>query len=248
MFPIINIGPLSLPAPSLILIIGFWLGSTLAEKQAAKAGRDAALLSKILLYAITAGILGARLSFITRNPAAFLGDWNSILSLNPALLDPLGGLVISLAVIYLLATKNQQSIGHLLDDLVPFLAVLAPAFFLGNFASGSGFGMLTDLPWGLEQWGGLRHPVQLYYLLASLVVLYLVTFKTQPKELPGSSLFLSFFTYSAGYISFIYTFQDPQIYTVGGFRVFQLIAWAIFTICIYLNHRLKTKEVRNATK
>ena len=32
MFPIIQIGPLSLPAPGLILLAGIWIGLTVAER------------------------------------------------------------------------------------------------------------------------------------------------------------------------------------------------------------------------
>lgn len=242
MFPVINIGPLSLPAPSLILILGFWLGTTLAEKQANKSGSDASLLSNILLSALVAGILGARLSFIARNPAAFLGNWKSIISLNPALLDPVGGLAISLAVLYFLSTKNQLNLGHLLDDLTPFFAVLAPSIFLSNFASGSGFGMFTDLPWAVDQWGGPRHPVQLYYFFSSLAVLYLIINKNNLKYSHNGSVFLSFMIYSSGYFIFFYTFQDPQLFTFAGFRIFQLFTWVIFTVCIVIYHRLKKDE------
>ena len=175
MLPVLSIGPLSLPTAPLLLLIGFWLGSSFAEKKSKQSGKDPDLLAKIIWYALVAGILGARLSFIARNPAAFQGNWRSVFSLNPALLDPVGGLVISLVIVYYLASIDNLPFLSLLDELVPLFAVLAPAIFLANFASGSGIGLLTDLPWGMDLFGGPRHPVQLYFLLSSLIVLYFVS-------------------------------------------------------------------------
>ena len=245
MFPILNLGPLSLPASPLFQLIGFWLGTSLVERQAKKAGRNPELLSKMIWITIAAGILGARLSFIARYPSAFQGEWTSIFSLNLALLDPIGGIAISLATLYFLASKNHLLTWTLLDDLVPLIAVLLPAIYLANFASGTGFGMLTDLPWGVEQWNGYRHPVQLYYLVSGLVVLYLVVFRYNPSQIRPGLRFISFLTYTSGYLTFLYSFQDPLGNLIGGVRVIQFMAWVVFTACTFTYFKLKSSEVND---
>lgn len=246
MFPVISIGPLSLPAPQLILLLGLWLGTSLAERLVKKTGGTTDILIKVIWGVILAGILGARLSFIARNPSAFRGQWTSVFSLNPALLDPTGGMVISVTVGYYLAVKYQMANWSLLDKLVPVIAVLAPAYYLSKFASGSGFGMITNLPWGINIWGGTRHPVQIYYLLSSLVVLYLVVFKNNANQVQAGSSMLTFLLYTSGYLTFFSAFQDPAGYVIGGFRVYQLISWLVVTVCIVISIKLKTKEVINA--
>lgn len=246
MFPIINLGPLSLPAPHLVLIFGLWLGSALAESRAKKAGREGEALFKVIWISLAAGVLGARLSFIARNPGAFQGEWNSVFSLNPALLDPSGGLMIALVAGYIVAFRNKISIGMLLNDLVPFVSILTSAIYLANFASGSGYGALTDLPWGVDLWGGHRHPVQLYYFSASLVVLYLVVFKRGAKDRPPFAALLSYMIYTAGYLIVLSAFQDPSHYLIGEYRLIQLVSWAVFTSSLVLLKIQTTKEATYA--
>lgn len=246
MFPVIDVGPLSLPVPELILLLGLWLGSSLAERQSQKNGGNPVALFKIIWGFLLAGILGARLSFIARNLSAFQGQWISVLSLNPALLDPTGGAVISLIVGYYLAVKYKLANWSILDDLVPVIAVLLPSLYLSNFASGSGFGTITQLPWGINLWGETRHPVQIYYLISSLVVLYLVVFRSGSNQFQAGSTMLSLLLYTSGYLTIFSAFQDPAGNLLGGFRIFQLISWMILTACILLNIKLKTREVKNA--
>ena len=246
MFPIINIGPLSLPSSQFILLLSILLGSYLVEKQARKSFINAEDLFKIIWIAILAGILGARLSFVARNAGAFRDQWISVFSLNPALLDPEGGLLIALAAGYITAVKTDQADWSLLDKLVPFTAVLAPAIHLANFASGTDFGTLTGVPWGIELWGGNRHPVQLYYLIPSLVILYQMVFRYVSNENPAGTRMLSFVLYTSGYLTFFSSFQDPAGNLIGGYRTYQLICWFVFILCSLISLKIRMKESENA--
>jgi len=145
MFPTINLGPLSLPAPELILLISFWLGSIISERQAKRFNVDPLILDKVLWITLLAGIIGARLSYVARSPSAFEGNLLAIFSLNPDLLDPAGGLFISAAVGFLYLSKQQISAKSFLDSLSPFLGVMALALSLSNLASGRGFGTATTV-------------------------------------------------------------------------------------------------------
>lgn len=239
MLPIIELGPLSLPVPPLVLLLGFWLASFLAEKQEEKAGGDPSILSKIIWTASIAGLLGARLSFIARNLSAFQGQWISIFSLNPALLDPTGGALIALTAGYFVAVKNHCATKSLLDKLAPFIAVFAPAIYLSNFASGAGFGTITNLPWGIEIWGAHRHPVQLYYLISSLLVLFFVVIRTRKNNHPAGSKLLLFVVYTSGYLTLFSAFQDPGRALISGLRIPQLIYWGIFSISFFIYNKTK---------
>lgn len=242
MLPIINIGPLSLPASPLILLAGLWLGTLLMSRQAKSRGRPQDTLDQILWSSLAVGLVGARLSYIARNPWAFKGQVLSIFSLNPALLDLVGGTLIALAAGYYLISKNQLDVRKTLDDFVPLLAVLAPAIYLARFASGDGFGSVTDLPWGINLWGAIRHPVQLYYLLGGLTVVVLVLSNALKHiQIPGAR-FTLFLILSAGYLAILSAFQDPAGQVVGRFRLPQLGYWAIFTLSLLLYPSQKIGE------
>lgn len=234
MFPIISLGPLSLPAPPLILLIGIWLGSALAEKKITSRGRVPANFDRILWTGVAAGLIGARISFFARNPGAFQGQFLAIFSLNPALLDLSGGILIALAASYYQITRHQLRFLDVLDDFTPFFAVFAPALFLSHYAAGAGFGMLTALPWGVEIWGGSRHPVQLYYAAGSLAVLALtqITGSVPEADHPGSA-FALFFCLTFGYLCFFSAYQDPAGLEVFGFRTYQVVYWVLFTAGLF---------------
>ena len=237
MLPVIDLGPLSLPVPPLVLLLGLWLASSLAEKQEEATGGDPSILSKVIWTAIIAGIIGARLSFIGRNLSAFQGQWTSIFSLSPALMDPVGAGLLALSAGYFISVRNHCANHSLLDKLVPFFALLAPAIYLSNFASGSGFGTITTLPWAIEIWGAQRHPVQLYYLFSSLVVLYYLVFRSRPADHPAGTRMLLFVISTSGYLTFFSAFQDTGTNLAAGFRINQLIYWVIFSTFVFIYNK-----------
>ena len=82
MLPVLNLGPLSLPVPQFVLLIGFWFGSVLSDRKSKALLDDPGFIDRLLWSSILAGILGARLSYFARNPAAFSGEYLSLFSLN----------------------------------------------------------------------------------------------------------------------------------------------------------------------
>jgi len=234
MFPTINLGPLSLPAPELILLMGFWLGSTFSERHAKQFNVDPLIIDKVLWITLLAGIIGARLSYVARSPFAFEGNLLAIISLNPDLLDPVGGMLISAVIGFLYLSKQHISVKSFLDSLSPFLGVMALALSLSNFASGSGFGTATVLPWGIELWGMIRHPVQIYYIIGGILTLFFLLRFFQAKNYQPGSIFTSFLSMTSGYRIFIGGFQDTRLVLFSGIRLNQVIAWAILSISLYI--------------
>jgi phosphatidylglycerol:prolipoprotein diacylglycerol transferase len=234
MFPTINLGPLSIPAPEFILLLGFWLGSILAERNAKRFKVDPNLIEKVLWISLLAGLLGARISYIARASSAFRGNLLSIFSLNPNLLDPVGGLLISAAVGFLYVSNQRISFWAFLDSLTPFFAVSATALSLSNFASGTGFGKSTPLPWSISLWGELRHPVQIYYLIGGLVVLYIILAIKQTDEHQTGYTFLLFISLTSGFRLFFSGFQESNILIADGIRPAQLTYWTILAISLFI--------------
>ena len=234
MFPIINLGPLSIPAPGFILLLGFWLGSVLAERKSKRFKVNPNLVEKVLWACLLAGLIGARLSYISRYPSAFQGNLLSILSLNPNLLDPVGGLLISAAVGFVYISHQRISLWSFLDSLTPFFAVMTIALSFSNFAAGTGFGTSTTLPWGISLWGELRHPVQIYHLASGLVALYIISFRKQTNEHQSGFTFLLFVSLTLGFRLFFSGFQETASLVGDGIRLPQLTYWTILAISLFL--------------
>jgi prolipoprotein diacylglyceryltransferase len=68
MLPVLNLGPLSLPVPQFVLLIGFWAGSVLSDRKSKQILNNPGFIDRLLWTSILAGILGARLSYFARTP------------------------------------------------------------------------------------------------------------------------------------------------------------------------------------
>jgi len=247
MLPVINLGPLSLPLPEFSLLIGFVAGSALAERNSKRIWKDSAFLEKLLWTSLLAGLIGARISFFVRNPSAFSGNYLSLISINPNLLDLPGGyLIAAVASIYLIS-RSETPLLIILDCLTPFLGLMAGAVHISHFASGTGFGSPTELPWGIFLWGEVRHPVQLYYLLGSILVLVLVLFLLSKDTYAQGFIFFRFSLLTGLYLLFLSRFQENGIVFPGGFRVDQIFYWLCILISLtFLNYYLLPKELENS--
>lgn len=245
MFPVINIGPLSLPAPAFILIVGFLAGSYLLDKKANSFSMDSEIIDRALWIGTISALLGARLSYIAGSPTAFKGDLISIISLNPALLDPVGGLVIGIAAVILVISRQKTAHWKFLDSLTPFIGALLPAYFLSHFASGDGYGLATDLPWGIYLWGAIRHPVQLYLAIIAVILLIIILVYAPFKNKPSGSTFLLFSAATSSYLLFFTAFQEPAPFLIAGIRPEQIIFWLfLFAAIFLLNYRIQSSPAK----
>jgi phosphatidylglycerol---prolipoprotein diacylglyceryl transferase len=236
MLPILQIGPLALPTPALLLLAGFWLGLELTEKQAHRFGASASQIYNMALVAVVAGIVGARLVYAARAPGAFLQSPLSLLAPTPQMLDNTGGLLIALlaALIYLRA--RRMALWPTLDASVTLFSVLAIAVGLANFASGDGFGAPAHLPWSIELWGEQRHPSQVYETLAALLVAAAVwpgsRVARHSLEQPGFRLWV-FLALSAGARLILETYRGDSLLWMNNFRAAQVIAWLVLAVSLW---------------
>lgn len=243
MLPIISIGPLSLQTPGLILLLGVWLGLSLAERHAAQHRVDAEGLYTLVLLSIIFGIVGARLAYIIQHASAFVSSPFSMLSLNPGLLDIWGGLAAAIIAALIYGQRKGMSFFPLMDALTPGFATFAIALALSNLASGSGFGSPTNLPWSIELWGAQRHPTQLYEGIGAAIILWRVwsQFGHEPPQ-PAGRTFLRFISLSAGLKIFLEAFRGDSVLVLGNLRAAQIVAWIILALSLWTLGKLQHME------
>jgi phosphatidylglycerol---prolipoprotein diacylglyceryl transferase len=242
MFPTLQIGPLAMQTPGLILLIGLWSGLSLSEKFAARYQASANAMYNLVFTALLAGLIGARLSFVAQFPGAFLASPLSLVSLNPGLLDPLGGGLIGLIAGAVYANRKGYSLWPTLDALTPLLAVLALAIGLSHLASGDAFGTPTELPWGIDLWGTIRHPSQIYESILAVLILGDVWLKTQTTSQRAGGTFWRFLSLSAGARLLLEGLRGDSQVLPNGLRVAQLVAWIVLALSLWM------LEQRNSAK
>ena len=242
MFPIIRIGPLSLQAPGLMLLLSLWIGISLAEKSAKAYKVSAEKLSTLILVALIVGILGARIAYIVRFPQAFTGNLRDIFSLNPGLFDITGGIAAAIIGAMIYGQKKEMGFWETLDALIPFFGMLAIGLATSNLFSGKGFGMETSLPWGIKLRGAIRHPSQIYEMLAALMTLNLLWPPKQNANPQTGISFLTFTALTAGYKVFLEAFRGDSTLIFGDIRSAQAITLVTLAFTLWLLDKRKTKR------
>lgn len=223
MFPILQLGPLAIQTPGLLLLLAVWIGLSLADKRAHWHNLDSEKLDNLVLAALAGFVLGGRFFYVAANWSAFASSPLDILSLNMSLFDPLGGVASALIIAWIFGQRAGVSLWPTLDALTPFLATLMIGVGAAHLASGEAFGRETSLPWGMFMHGATRHPSQVYEVAAALFILSLVGLR-KPFDIPGRQ-FLFFAAFSAGAALFLEAFRGDSTLMTGGIRQAQAVAW-----------------------
>jgi phosphatidylglycerol:prolipoprotein diacylglycerol transferase len=233
MFPVLQLGPLALQLPGLILLTGLWIGLVLSERRAHRHAENPSHLYNLAFTMLIAGVIGARLAYAVAYPNAFFTNFLNLVSLNPGLLDPFaGGLIAALAgAIYIY--RKHLPFWTIMDTLTPLFALMAIAIGVSHFSSGSAYGELTNLPWGIHLWGATRHPTQIYEIIFATITMVVVILldKTSVSQIPGT-IFLTFLSLTAVSRLFLEAFRGDSLVVANGFRLAQVIAWLILAICL----------------
>jgi len=252
MFPILQIGPLALQTPGLILLVGLWLGLVLSERVAPRFQAKPNDVYNLVFVALITGVIGARVSFVIQNYEVFLQSPLNIISLNPGLLDPLGGVAFGLISALIYGSRKKIAWWPTLDAITPFLCVMMIAYGLSNLASGNAFGAETSFPWGIDLWGAVRHPTQVYYILAGFIILGIVWPRLgDPRtfqRVPGETI-VGFLALSAGAWLFIEAFRGDSSVLPNGVRTTQIFAWLLLAGSLWGYGKLlkdRSKEIKNS--
>jgi len=234
MIPIIQIGPLAIQLPGLIILLGLWGGLNLSEKFSPNFKVDPNKIYNLVFIGLIFGLLGARLFYILRYPAVFLEAPFSIFSLNPGLLDPMGGFSTGIITALVYGQRKKMEFWSTLDSLTLFFAVIMVSWGFANFASGNGYGSITNLPWSIMLWGGQRHPTQIYETIFSLIILFYILPKGNKETSPIQGLFfLKFLAFSAGARLFLEAFHGDSYLIANGIRLIQVVSWTILAIALF---------------
>lgn len=167
------------------------------------------LLDKLLIYVVSATIIGARLGHVL-----FYGPWwdqydatgrmiepgyfdhpLSILKVWEGGLASHGAAIVILIVLYYFSKKvAKRPMLWILDRIVAPVAIAGCCIRLGNLVNHEIVGIPTSLPWGFnfmqsaEYSGQYRHPAQLYEAICyfiSFLILMRMYWKTNAKAIPG---------------------------------------------------------------
>lgn len=240
MFPIINIGPLAVQAAGFILLLSVFIGTWLTGKLALNLGTNADRIENSILVGLLAGIFGARVGFLLINPSVLASNPLSLFSLTPSMLDTSFGVLVGVLTAFAIAQKKHLPLWPTLDTLTPFFVLVFMGIHLANYANGNAYGVPTELPWGVELWNALRHPVQLYAFLLGAVLMIGLLIQTKGLKSSGfmvsGLLFNSVLAGLALITLFTRSFAAEKI-LLGSLDFYQLLAFIVMLFGLGLLYR-----------
>jgi phosphatidylglycerol:prolipoprotein diacylglycerol transferase len=142
---------LTIKSYGLMMVVGFLAAVTVIRYLSRPFTRDPQIITNAALYALIAGVVGARMFFVIHYPGHFRGEpWWSVAAIWNGGLELIGGVVAAILVIVLYGRYHQVPIRHYLDVLAIGLAAALVFGRIGCFLNGCCYGKPTDLPWGVR--------------------------------------------------------------------------------------------------
>ena len=250
----IHIGSLQLRMYGLMIALGViaavWLFGRRLEQKSIGTRDDAA---SIALWAVPAGVIGARLYHVITDWQLFRDDPVRVFYIWEGGLGIWGGIALGVAVGLWRAAKKGIPLLPAADCAAPALALAQAIGRLGNWWNQELFGRPTDLPWGLEISPSNRpdgyeqfatfHPTFLYEALWNLgLCLALVAIDRRFRLRPGRL----FVMYVAGYTFARFWIEGLRIDSANEFAGLRVNEWvsaivfllaAGFLVVDWLRHR-----------
>ncbi len=209
-FNTIDIGPISLNIYGLMIALGVvaavWLfGRRLEERQIGT--RDDA--SAIAVWAVLAGVIGARLYHVATDIEKFYGQWWKVVAIWEGGLGIPGGLLLGIPVGMYMAHRRHIPVAVAATCAAPAIALAQAIGRWGNYFNQELYGRPTTLPWALRidaanlepgfAVGTTFHPTFLYESLWSLgLCLVLLWIDRRWRPAPGQLMAMYLMGYGLG--------------------------------------------------
>ena len=149
----LHLGPLQLRAYGLCIALGVWAAVALCSRRYARRGGDPGFVTTLAVWAVPAGIIGARLYHVITDYELYLppdGHPLNAFKIWDGGLGIWGGVAAGVLVGAHIARRRGANVGVLLDCVAPALPLAQAIGRWGNYFNQELFGKPTSLPWGLR--------------------------------------------------------------------------------------------------
>ena len=236
----LHLGSLRLNAYGLMIALGVVVAVRIGGRRAESRGVGTVDdLSSIAMWAVPAGVIGARLYHVITDLERFRGDWFEAFIIWHGGLGIWGGVVAGVAVGFWRARVRGIDAWAMVSCAVPGIAIAQAIGRWGNWWNQELFGRPTTLPWALrvsdavavkagEVAGTTFHPTFLYESLGCVVLAGALIFLERRWE-PARGRLLAW--YAAGYTFLRFFIEGLRIdpaHHAGGLRLNQWVSLFVF--------------------
>lgn len=146
----IHLGPLDLRMYGLCIAVGVIAAVTISSRRWEARGGNPDDIGTIAIWAVPAGVIGARMYHVATDWKTYEGHWVDALKITQGGLGIPGGILAGvLAGLVVVKVKKLPAV-PLLDVVAPAIPVAQAIGRFGNWFNQEVFGRPTSLPWGLE--------------------------------------------------------------------------------------------------
>lgn len=250
----IHFGPLQLRAYGVMIAIGVVVAVAIARRRWVATGGAPDDVAAVAMWAVPAGLVGARLYHVATDWPRFQGRWLHAFAVWEGGLGIPGGLAAGVLVGVWAARRRGLAVAPLLDAVAPAIPVAQAIGRLGNWFNQELFGRPTGLPWGLRIDAEHRpaafadvatfHPTFLYEALWNLALAAVLILIERRWRLRPGQLFTG---YVVGYATGRLWVEALRIDTatrVLGIRINIWVSAAVLAVAVLvLVHRSRRDDV-----
>ena len=220
------------------------IGTMLALKETKRKGLEEETFIDLLLYAIPAAIIGARIYYVIFSWDLYRDNPIEAFNIRAGGLA-IHGVIIGAVIALIIFSKVKKQNPWILADIGAPSLILGQAIGRwGNYANQEAHGGPTDLPWGILVNGVKVHPTFLYESIWNLMVFFFLLWFNKNKAKENGEVFILYLVLYSVARLFIEGLRTDSLMW-GPIRVAQLISLAIIIIGSYLFYkRRKQWEIR----
>jgi phosphatidylglycerol---prolipoprotein diacylglyceryl transferase len=209
--PFFDRGPLEIHWYGIMYLVAFaaawWLGRVRA-KQPGSTWKPIDI-DDFMFFGMLGTILGGRFGYVLfyglKDWKLTAEDWWYPIKIWDGGMSFHGGWLGVLIAFAIFAVRRKRRIADVFDFAAPLPGIGIFAVRIGNFINGELWGKTTDVPWGFQVDGTVRHATQLYEAALEGLVLFCIlwwyTSKPRPRWAP-SGLFLVIYSLSRIVVEF----------------------------------------------
>jgi len=234
---IFSLGPLDVRWYGVMYVVGIAVGLLVAWPYAKSKGITSVQMENIVIWAVPAGLVGARLYYVLQQPLGpFISEPWRIIAAWEGGMAFYGAIFAVVATVIFLAWRQKMNIWAMLDVAVLFAIV--GQFFgrIGNIINGDVLGYPTTLPWGFTYTNPnsfapshdiAYQPAAVYEALSN-VILFSIMFSLRHKLKHGMLFFFYILSYSVSQI-LLFIWRDNVI-LFWGLKQAQLTAIGVIVV------------------
>ena len=244
-----QIGPFRLYG--LAIALGVIAAVLISSKRWEERGGNPDDIGTIAIWAVPAGVIGARIYHVATDWKTYQDDWVGALKITQGGLGIPGGIFLGVVVGLLVVRAKKLPKLELLDVVAPALPIAQAIGRFGNYFNQEVFGRPTKLPWGLEIDPQFRpagdeafatyHPTFIYEGLWNVALALLLVWLDKRKRLrPGELFTLYVLGYAVGRLWVEALRSDPASLIFGiRINIWMSVIVGLLAAAVLVRNRLR---------